>query len=125
MLGENAVLLEINAPGAQDAYGDVAAAGATLWTGRAKCYLKRASHETFHDGLADHQRTDVLYVRRAAGAPPVETSGIQPDASTVLVEDRRDKTPVTTRLRVYDVSNRAGETIADSIRMVLGDERLS
>jgi hypothetical protein len=129
---ENAKLLQVNAPGAEDDYADVAAAGAQVWAGSIGAVLKR-------DRIADTNRdrggetaavvetieADVLVIRKPPAAIANLTPGDPQSAHTVLVEDRRTAAPyVKTRWHVVGAENRARGKESDSLRLVLSDPRV-
>jgi hypothetical protein len=119
----NSKLLEVRAPGAQDDYGDVAAAGTAIWSGSIDAALRRERKAVEVSGVMETVETDVLIVRKPPAALAALTPGDQQSAHAVLVEDRRATPAVQTRWHVVDVENRANGHESDSLRLVLRDPR--
>jgi hypothetical protein len=119
----NSKLLAVNAPGSQDDYGDVAAAGADIWTGSIDAALRRERQAVEIGGEMTTIERDILVVRKPPAALANLTPGDQQSAHTVLVEDRRATTFVQRRWHVVDVENRASGHESDSLRLELRDPR--
>lgn len=117
----NAVLRAINGPSTPDRYGDTGT-GDPVWEGEARGYLKRSRRTVISGGAEMPVRRDVLTVLNTQGAPVLELAGADWEASTVTVEDQRTADPVTRVFRVVAMENRAAGTIADSVRLELGEE---
>lgn len=122
MTGENATLVKITGPAAVDRYGDNTGAGATLWTGRASGYLKRQRVTVISGGVEVKVERDVFTLLHSAGVPVVQIAGPDHEATTVQIEDRRTPTPVTRTFTVVAMENRAGGSVADSVRLEFDEE---
>ncbi len=123
MAGTNAVLLKIQGPGPLDNYGNPDPANPTvLWQGQAAGYLKRERRTIVSGGLSVNVKRDVFTALDSAGAPVLEQSGGDWDASTVVIEDRRTQPVQTRRFTVNAFEHRAAGTVADSIRLELDQE---
>lgn len=124
VIGENAVLLKVNAAGAIDGTGDAAAVGAELWSGSAPAHLDREVEQRTTGDETTPVEKDVLFVRRGYGVPFDQiVTGDQWHATTVLVEDRRTGTAVQRRFRVVRADYETSGTVSDGIRLELDDER--
>lgn len=124
MIGENATLLDISAPGALDKYRKATGVGAVQWSGRAPVALKSTHRRVVSAGNVTRVEIDVLIIRRVTGVPVTAiVAGDEGKGSTVLVEDRRGPAPVKVRYRVVATENRSAGTSLDSARLELADER--
>jgi hypothetical protein len=120
---ENARLLQVNAAGAGDDYGDVAAVGSQIWAGDVGAALRRDRKAIEVDGVMETIESDVIIVRKPPAALASLTPGDQQSAHTVLVEDRRSTSAVQKRWHIVEVENRASGHESDSLRLVLMDPR--
>ena len=118
----NCYLTAIVGPADVDDYMQPTGAGATLWTGRAPAYLKRARRGAQDQGMERKGATDTLFVLDAALAPVLETAGRDDQATTVTVEDHRAATTVTRTFTVLGTEHRAVGTSVDSVRVDLDRE---
>jgi hypothetical protein len=119
MVGANAVLTQINGPGTPDRYGDVAAVGPALWTGRAAGYLKRAKANARSGGIQITEKTDEFVILNSTGAAILDQAGPDWSATTVTIEDQRALARVTKTFRVLAMENRAAGLAVDSVRLEL------
>jgi hypothetical protein len=119
----NAVLTAISGPGAPDAYGDPGTPG-SLWSGRARGYLKRVRKTVVSGGEQVEVRRDIFTILASAGAPVLEVAGPDWEATTVTIEDHRGTSPVTRSFAVVMMENRAAGTSLDSVRLELDTEKV-
>lgn len=118
MLVNNATLVEIAAPGPLDTNGDPGEPE-TVWTGRARGYLKRVRRQTISGGVNVRVKRDIFTVLRTTGAPALEQAGGDWEAYTVLIDDERTSETQQLRYTVRGMENRAGGTPVDSVRLEL------
>lgn len=117
----NAVLVEIAGPGPIQANGDPGVP-VTVWTGRVAGYLKRTRRQVVSGGQSVNVHRDTFTLLRSQGAPVVEETGGDWEASTVIVEDNRTPEVKRRRFTVRGMENRAAGTAVDSIRLELDSE---
>lgn len=122
MTAANAELLKITGPAGVDRYGDNTGTGTTLWTGRAPGYLKRQRRTVVSGGIEVKVERDIFTLLHAAGVPASMVAGPDHEATTVQIEDRRTPTPATRTFTVVAMENRAGGSVADSVRLELDEE---
>lgn len=121
---ENAVLVEIAAPGEITRTGETADSGTSLWIGHAAGYLKRSSRILVSNGQQVTVNADTFWIRDLQGVPVVETPGARWSSTTVVVDDMRTGTAVRRRFLVRGMEHRGtGLQHVDSVRLDLGDEQ--
>jgi len=121
---ENAVLVEIAAPGEITRTGETADSGDSLWIGHAAGYLKRSSRILVSNGQQITVNADTFWIRDLQGVPVVETPGARWSSTTVVVDDMRTGTAVRRRFLVRGMEHRGtGLQHVDSVRLDLGDEQ--
>jgi hypothetical protein len=121
---ENAVLIEVRAPGEPDRSGEITALGDVLWVGRAPGYLKRPRTTVVSGGQEINVKRDTLILRALLGVPTRVTPGAQWDGSSIVVDDFRDGHAVRSRFAVKSADLRATGSIVDSLRLELTHEEL-
>lgn len=117
----NATLVEIARPGPLSPNGDDGEP-VTVWSGRAKGYLKRVRRSVISGGVNVAVKRDLFTLLQSAGAPVVEQAGADWEAYTVVIEDERTSLTERRRFTVRGMENRAAGTIVDSIRLELDAE---
>lgn len=120
----NATLIEIARPGTLAANGDPGEP-VTVWTGRARGYLKRTRRQALSGGVSIAVRKDTFTLLASQGAPVIEQAGGDLEAYTVVVADERTSIIQQRRFTVRGMENRAAGTIVDSIRLELDHEGAS
>ena len=118
----NCYLTAIVGPADVDDYMQPTGAGATLWTGRAPAYLKRARRGSQDQGIERKGATDTLYVLDTSLAPILEVAGRAGEATTVTVVDGRTATPVTRTFTVLGMEHRGAGLSVDSVKLDLDRE---
>lgn len=124
--GENCFIVEVNAAGDVDDYGDITGVGSTVWSGRAAGHIRRQRQRIYNESGFTLEDKDAVIVRDVYGLMATDFSaGDQRTATTVLIEDCRVVPSVTVRYTVDSVEHRAGGTICDSLKLMLCDRAIA